>query len=328
MLYIDPTEATDKSLLPQSTIDIARAISNLESLTGADILVSPFVEPLPESLQSIPPHLASLRRHCESGILIQRKSGSDFLSSIPDLSHIQARMTEWSPNPWLLITRVHQGKTGKVVVEGSRRRIRWNWSSVSASMDSWQDRGGSIKLLQSDEDITEWLLSREKRCTEWLKEPVKSVPKPQRQQVTQAEPNWYNTGRAWPEGIGQKMLEELARYIAREWHLPPTLANAISLATNEEALEVRLWGLHSLNKVREWYGVSTSHTPVHLGAESACWMYDLDTVKLDRMKKVEIHIGKDLLAIDGKVHQLEKHQLGTRENVNRIPKDAHVQPVE
>jgi hypothetical protein len=191
-------------------------------------------------------------------------------------------------------------------------------------MDSWQDRGGSVKVLQQDEDITDWLKQREAKCQEWLTEPVKSVPKPQRQQVTQAEPNWYNTGRAWPEGIGQKMLQELARYVANEWKLPPTLANAVSLATNEEALEVRLWGLHSLEKVRKWYGVTTSHTPVHLGAESACWMYNLQGLKLDGMKRVEIHIGEDLLVIDGQVHRIERHELGTRDNVNRIPEGAKV----
>lgn len=318
MLYIDPSEASPQTALPQSTISIAQKVKGLESLTGADILVSPFSEPLPSSLRMIPPHKVLLRKHTQSGILVQRKSGGDFLSSIPDLSHIQARMTQWSPNPWLLITRVRQGKTGQVVVTGSRRRIRWNWHSVSGSMDSWQDRGGSVKVLQSDDDITEWLKSREAKCKEWLDEPIKSVPKPQRQQVTQAESNWYNTGKAWPEGIGQKMLQELARYIANKWKLPPTLANAIALATNEEALEVRLWGLHSLEKVRAWYGVTTSHTPVHLGAESACWMYNLMGIDLNKAKKVEVHISENLLIIDGKVYQKEKHQLGTRENVNDI----------
>ena len=323
MLYIDPSEATPQTCLPQSTLDIARLVSNLESLTGADILVSPY-DSLPDSLSDIPPHQVLLRKHCTDGILVQRKSGGDFLSSIPDLSHIQARMSEWSPNPWLLITRVREGNRGQVVVSGSRRRIRWNWKSVRKSMDCWQHRGGSVGTLQQDEEITEWLQDQEKECFEWLTLPVKNVPKPQRQQVTQASPNWYNTGRAWPEGIGQKMLENLARYIASEWHLPPTLANAISLATNEEALEVRLWGVHSMEKCREWYGVNRSHTPVHLGAESACWIYDVDTVDVGKMKRVEVHIGKDLLVIDGQVWKTEKHQLGTVDDVNEIPKGAKV----
>jgi len=179
-------------------------------------------------------------------------------------------------------------------------------------------------VLERDEDITEWLKSRERRCQEWLKEPLKQVSKPQRQQVQQASPNWYNTGRAWPEGIGQKMLENLAKYVAEVWNLPPTLANAISLATNEEALEVSLWGLLCSEKCREWNGVNRSHTPVHLGAESACWIYDVDTVDVKKRERVEVHIGKDLLVIDGQVWKTEKHQLGMGSDVNEIPEGAKV----
>jgi len=47
-------------------------------------------------------------------------------------------------------------------------------------------------------------------------------------------------------------------------------------------------------------------------------------VDVKKMERVEVHIGKDLLVIDGQVWKTEKHLLGTVDNVNEIPEGVKV----
>lgn len=323
MIYIDPTEARDSTRLPQSTINIAHLLQGLEYYTGADILITPHTSPMPDTITDIVPHQTALRTHCQDGVLIQRKSGADFLSSINDLALIQGRMLEWSDNPWLLITCVREGSKGSVLITGTKKRWQWNWSSLSGVMDAWCDRGGSVKMLRTDEDITQWLLAREKRCTLWQKEPIKHVNRI-RQHISVDECNWFNTLRAWPGQVGPKMLEELAKYIVQQWNRPPTLANAIALACSDEVLGVKWWGPVTLDRVREWFGVNKSIPPRNLGLDSGCWVYNSDTADVSKATKVEVVVGKEQVIIDGQVYRVKKHPLGTVDDPNPIPDDVVV----
>jgi len=280
MIYVDPTELRDNTKLPAALVSEATGLPGLEAMTGADILVTPHDDhPLIE-LKDILPHRKALQFHCDDGILIQRKSGGDFLSSIDDLTEIEWRMQEWSDNPWLLVTEIKRGKNGKVIAGGKYFR-KWNFASISGVLDAWQDRGGSIKQLVSDQDIYSWIKSREHRCMTWLKEPEKKVSKGgkrgkvSRQSLRRIQDTWCSTKWAFPMGIGRVMMESLARYIVSEWERPPTFANAIALACSDEVLKVDGWGKVSLNNVREWYGVTNSVSPVSTGAESGCWIYNL-----------------------------------------------------
>src|SRR5512143_3765089 len=104
MLYYDPTEARDATRVPLQVIRSGLPLPGLETETGADFLLSPLSAPKmeavrPESRAS----LTALRKHCEAGLLIQRKSGLDLIGSLPALAAIQLRMAKYSRAPWLLI---------------------------------------------------------------------------------------------------------------------------------------------------------------------------------------------------------------------------------
>lgn len=324
MIYIDPTEARSDTRLPGSILAAAKELPGLETLTGADILITPHEEPL-VVLKNIPPHRRALQYHVDAGLLIQRKSGSDLLSSIHDLPDIEWRMQEWSLNPWLLVTGLHQGTKGQVIVDG-KSRSRWRWSSVSGVLDAWQDRGGSVKNLRGDLDITWWLNAREKKCLDWLIHPdklVSRIGKVSRQALRRIEDSWYTTNRAFPVGIGLEMMKGLARYIVDTWERPPTFANALALATSDEVVKVPLWGAVSLQKVRNWLGVTHSKTPVETGAESGCWLYNLPY--REKTGRTVFIVGGQIIDVDNdKVYEVVMESLGTGKNPLNISESDKV----
>jgi hypothetical protein len=254
-IYIDTSEAREGSLLINAAS--YTPISNLESLTGADILVSPW-DDLPNPLKvNFPPHEAILHRHCQNGCLIQRKSGHDLLGSIHKLDHILYRMLQWCKNPWLVYTRIRQSRNGLAIVTGSKRRSKWRWSSISGKLDSWRDCGGSVKSLLCDTDLPDWLESRRIAVDKWQDEPEKvlSGKTPQRPiAIRSDEQNFFNTLRLFPPGVGEKSVENLITYTATKLHLPPTAWVVCQVASSEESLKVRGWGKVRMQDMREWLG--------------------------------------------------------------------------
>ena len=126
-IYYDPTESSMTSLLPASVIKSGAKITGFEEMTGADYLLSIYDKSLPSRLKSIVPHKRLLKLHCgHHGILIQRKSGNDLLSSIPRLEEIFNRMYKWTVNPVLLITGIFT-QTKKGMVKVNNRVSDWNY---------------------------------------------------------------------------------------------------------------------------------------------------------------------------------------------------------
>lgn len=252
-IEIDATEARANTRLPLSST--YHSVTGLESLTGADILIHPF-KPLPGKLNNNTPHRMILNSYCDQGMLIQRKSGPDFLSSISDLAEIEKRMYMWSPNPWLLVTRLYELKNNRVGVRGTRRSYsHWKWENVQSSYDWWQMRGGSVIQLHDDSRIDRWFQWAEGVVRRICDDPVKNiVHKIPQQSINEEDQNWVNTGRAWPPGVGKKLLENLARYVESIWHRPPTLANCMALACSDECIDVPLWGKKRRSDVRQWVG--------------------------------------------------------------------------
>ena len=312
MIFYDPTEATPSTRLPPSFLSISRPVSRLEYHTGADFLISPYDDPLPEKLLDIPPHRLALERHCQAGILVQRKTGGDFFSSIPRLAEIEARMTVWSVNPWLLVTDVAEHE-GQFYVD-DRRMTRWKWSHASGAIDAWMDRGGSVRMLPTGNMITEWAKQRERKCKEWLAYPDKVVShKVPRQTISAEKATWYNTRDAWPVGIGPKALKLLAVYISETWGRPPTLANAVALACSDTVLDIKGWGKKSLAKVRAWWGIDTSNIPPRWGVSSGCWLFDAKCPELGSIKTVQVDVSVEngsQLVVDGQRYEVVKVGLG------------------
>lgn len=320
MIYIDPTEARANTRLPGIVIAEARELPGLEAMTGADFLITPHDENVLIELKNIPPHRKALQYHVDDGLLIQRKSGSDLLSSIHDLPEIEWRMQEWSPNPWLLVTGLHQGTKGQTVVDG-KSRYKWRWSSVSGVLDAWQDRGGSVKSLRGDKDITWWLHAREKKCLDWLITPEMLISKVSRQALRRIEDNWYSTNRAFPVGIGLEMMKKLAIYVVEKWDRPPTFANALALACSDECTKVPLWGPVSQQKVRNWLGVTHSRPPTETGAESGCWLYNLPY--RDTPGRTVFVVGGQIIDVmNDQVYQVEVMELGDLDTPMVLPDGA------
>lgn len=312
-IYHDPTEKRKGTAIEDEFFQVAVPLKGLERMTGADFLITPLNSPLKE-LTDRPSRIAMLKAHCEAGMLVQRKTGSDLLNSIVELPEFEARMQVWSPDPWLLVTDVHRGRTGGVSTKG-RHKSKWTWNNVRGALDAWQDRGGCVAVLERGETITEWCVLRERRTKKWKEDKeVAHVPKDGRQRLVMLDESWYSTLRAWPKGIGRQMLAALARYISEMWERPPTLANAIALAASTEVTQIPGWGKGSRDKVREWYGVNESITPAYLGAKSGAWIYHRDTIDLAGKKRVEIFLGGDVYVQDGKVVVKKKVSLGTMDN--------------
>lgn len=139
MIFIDPSESRERTRLPDTILSQAKVINRLEEFTGADLLVSTLKLPL-RDLTDDDVTTNLLRRHCENGYLIQRKSGRDYLNSIPDLSHILYRMCQWTPAPILLISgQFMPTREGTVCVDG--QDTDWSYNAYLGGKWVWQNRG-------------------------------------------------------------------------------------------------------------------------------------------------------------------------------------------
>lgn len=341
MICIDPTEARDNTRLPDDLIHLAQGVENLERLTGADILISCSEGTAPSILSDIPPHRAWLQYHCAEGLLVQRKSGGDFLSSIPDLDKIQARMSEWAGNPFLLITRLKKTAAGMAGISGSRHRYRWDWASVMGAMNAWRLRGGSVLRLEIDEEITETILALERKVTEYHAGPDKQVShKHALQKVKRKDANWFNTLSLCPPNIGQKKMARVAQAVDIEGD-EPSAVNVIAYATSNKVLQINGWGTKMLSDMRDWWGISgvtrvdrsLTHSITFLWPELPCIPsgegvtveHTDEGVRVtftdyEQMRSFALILG----AAQGQGHEVYRHSLGTGDDPNPLPKGARV----
>ena len=177
MIFIDHTEARKDTRLPQTVISASQVIIGLERLTGSDFVISPLSEPvLPETLKDNKPHIKALMKHTRAGILVQRKSGLDILSSLRDLCTIQKRMQDWCGviGPWLLVTgQILPKRDGGITVNNQNVNTSYSYKAVKAALDWWQLRGGGITELFSDKRITAWVNHWHQEMTEYLSIPIR-----------------------------------------------------------------------------------------------------------------------------------------------------------
>ena len=154
-IFYDPTEAREGTRLTSGVVQAGQSLPGLEHATGADLLVSPLDIHLDELDGSLPADMA-LRAHCESGALIQRKSGMDLIGSIPKLESIQVRMQEWSTQVWLLVVgSFYCTSDGKLTVDHYKTDFSYN--SVMGALNWWQLRGGSLIQVCSEVHVGAWI---------------------------------------------------------------------------------------------------------------------------------------------------------------------------
>lgn len=188
-IYLDPSETCTSTRMPKAVIDQGKALTGLERATGADFLITTKDIVMPQrgfgtvSLDTIlilaeadtkihspadladradvllPDVLAILgaTEAIRHGVLVQRKSGGDFISSIPNLRDIRNRMLRWTWRSWLLVTGEFDTKNGHVVVDG--RETGTSPASAYGAIDSWRMDGGQVDVLESDDEIGKWVAS-------------------------------------------------------------------------------------------------------------------------------------------------------------------------
>lgn len=261
-IFADSTELTEASKLPITFKSSITQCPRLEEFTGCDILISPVNKPLACN-ESLPSQL-TLRMHLEHGVMVQRKSGGDFLSSIPHLKEIQLRMMEAQRNLlgytvgslcWLLVTRLDV-RDGYGYSNG--RRSDCTAEQISGALRWWQFRGGHVQVLGSDEEIPGFCSEMMTYATRFVQEPVRVIHDEQSAQTLIGEPkNWLTTGRAFPQGIGREKREEIARAICPECKLPdhpPSLATVLAAVT-DRSQKVPGIGKTLTESTRQWVGI-------------------------------------------------------------------------
>lgn len=174
MIYHDPTEGRSSTALSQELLaQYSNPLPGLERLTGADFLVTVLESPIPD-LDTVPGEV-TLRKHTEKGALVQRKSGSDMLNSIPRLSHICAKMLEWTSQAWLVPIGQFTIHRDMMVVNG--RHTNWHASAFFGAIEKWQFMGGHYPAapLSSDDAMFDILRRMEQRFLELPLQHLKPV---------------------------------------------------------------------------------------------------------------------------------------------------------
>jgi len=152
-IWYDPTESRHGSRLPANVINAGKSLKGLETETGADLLLSPLSSPSLGELNR--PGREVLKVHCQAGMLVQRKSGMDFCSSVGKLMGIQWRMQRWG-RAWLLVTgNIGCGKNGLAYMDGRRSHV--SYQGLMGALDYWQLRGGGVTVLREDGLIGKWI---------------------------------------------------------------------------------------------------------------------------------------------------------------------------
>lgn len=159
-LYIDTTESKITSRLPKGVIQAAEVVSGLEEFTGADMLLSPLdAPPLPIKITDILPHQSALKAHCQAGLLAQRKTGFDLVTSIPHLKESLFKMQKYTDKPYLLsVSKLGHTKDGLVTIDGQiPPGRRTSYMEVILALEKWQQRGGFHVNLIGDNWIAPWI---------------------------------------------------------------------------------------------------------------------------------------------------------------------------
>lgn len=211
MIFIDPTEAREGTLLPQPVIDRAQTLARLEAETGADFLITPLSKPALNGIVTDSRlSYAKLFKHTQTGALVQRKSGLDLLSSIKKLPSILDRMLAWTPRPVLLAIGIfYANESSKVVCNG--RATRWDYNSLWGALESWQLDGGFVRLLQQDSDILRWIVRIHNKLIAVRDDEPKLIERQWQRTVSWNNDAWKQTLMTLP-GIGLALADRVGDY--------------------------------------------------------------------------------------------------------------------
>ena len=211
MIYYDVTEANPRSKLPQDCIEYGEKFDNLEQITGCDFVILPeksnyeevqallkiemtfvkIAEALNLSLMDV---INLSNKDAEKvlhewlfagAILVQRKSGHDFLNSLgPRLNNSIAKMCEVAPKQhqrMILVTGVFSKKGDDLTLNG--KRTSYKYAQYRSAKEAVYKKGACISFEPTDKDILDWIKCQEKQLLKykhtdlkWIVSPVYYAP--------------------------------------------------------------------------------------------------------------------------------------------------------
>lgn len=150
MIFIDPSELRETSnLLRYLSGVVYKSLPNLESLTGADVMISPGQLPFPRSDKLVLSHVKGGAK------LLQLKFGHDLPASIVDsrLNEALSRMLACGAMHWqaglLFIGLLGYDDTkGMATINGqlSYGTQPMGWKQIDQALGFWIDRGGYLEF--------------------------------------------------------------------------------------------------------------------------------------------------------------------------------------
>ena len=236
IVYLDPTETRKGTRLPAALADRGTVLAGLEERTGADLLLSPLNRPAASD--------TLLRQHCQAGVLVQRKTGQDLVSSITDgrLTRSLMKMREWGPLAWLVVVGTIERQGEKAVVDG---RSGLSYNAVIGALDWYQMRGGFVTVLDSDDSLSRWVGQWEGRFTKLESGAVTVSTQPAQQSML---PDDRSRLLASIPGIGPDRARSLLSQAG-------SIASALVWLTNGTARQVDGIGPKSEESARAWLGL-------------------------------------------------------------------------
>jgi hypothetical protein len=279
MIFIDSSEHRSTSNFPKLSIEHAW-VDSLESLTGADALVTIENEPTPSTERRVKFHLE------QGAYLIQFKLGLDIASSVGQRLHRSLyQMREiGAKNPQCVLAYVGiiTSKDDGTVLINNRRVYppKMQYDSLMTALYRWCDRGGVLNPIRRIELIENYLEGKLRDIPVYQQMPVKEsypvkIDYPDDpgdvMQVIVPVTDWRITLAAMPGvGLGPKKLNRLQDDILKAKE-PDTLFNALRRLVDSDAPKTRGIGKGIKGKVRTHLGlqegqnlVVTPHFPTTL----------------------------------------------------------------
>lgn len=266
-IYYDPTEDRAGTRMPDNVLKAGRVLKGLEALTGADLLISQEESKLSDEARDTVPGRLTLRQHTSTGLLVQRKTGMDMLSSIPDLANIQAKMLEWTENipPWLLLVGEYKPtRRGGVEVDG--RASQWSYAAFQGALEKWQLRGGGVTILAHDSLVGPWVAHWHNDLASIAEDKLILPRKPTQNIITgvRDDPYAWRVTLATLPGIGPELATRIANYCGSLAMALCFLSDPAHIRFNSTTEYPKGLGVTAFAKAREWLGLDSSSNNIEV----------------------------------------------------------------
>lgn len=185
-IFFDASELRhpDMSRLLLANITVAdsryRPLPNLELFTNADYLLVLDETPVldwwtAEAADENVRTQLSILLNTGAALLVQRKSGSDMLDSIPKLSDVQLRMQLSSSAAPVLVAVGDYRPDPQYKVIVNDKGTGYAWNAFIGALTAWQFRGGFIQLVPDHLSFTKYLELLQQRLQKSAAEPVQQA---------------------------------------------------------------------------------------------------------------------------------------------------------